>query len=344
MKCWCTIPTPASIDALGEPRRTGFPLIRISPSSGVVEPVEDVHQRRLARAVLAEQRVHLALEEVEADVVVRDDPREALRDVAHLEDLGALGHCARSFASRPTDLSSVSPRRSDDAASARSRRNAAGGLEARPLDCCATSSVLPDGARRLDLARGEVLLPLAEQRVQPARRRLRTVVLTLPKPTPLFFDVEDGCRRRPSTCLALASWIVLEDARRRPSSCALVRMWLPRKPWSASTPMPQSLLSFAACSAPRPQPPATWKTTSASCCDLVQRDLLALVLVDEVLRVAVQRLDARLGLLRAVLVAGDERVDRRDLEAADRADHAAVFETRRRRDAREAARPPARRR
>ena len=46
------------------PRRarsvTGSPLIRISPSSGSVEPVEDVHQRRLAGAVLAEQRVHLA--------------------------------------------------------------------------------------------------------------------------------------------------------------------------------------------------------------------------------------------------------------------------------------------
>ena len=31
----------------------------------VIEPVEDVHQRRLAGAVLAEQRVHLALAEVE---------------------------------------------------------------------------------------------------------------------------------------------------------------------------------------------------------------------------------------------------------------------------------------
>ena len=33
MKCWCTIPTPAAIEAAGEPSRTGFPLIRISPSS-----------------------------------------------------------------------------------------------------------------------------------------------------------------------------------------------------------------------------------------------------------------------------------------------------------------------
>ncbi len=52
---------------------------------GVVQPVEDVHQRRLAGTVLAEQRVDLALPQVEVDVVVRDGAREALRDVAHLE-------------------------------------------------------------------------------------------------------------------------------------------------------------------------------------------------------------------------------------------------------------------
>ena len=38
MKCWWTIPTPASIAALGEPSRTGLPLIRTSPSSGWYSP------------------------------------------------------------------------------------------------------------------------------------------------------------------------------------------------------------------------------------------------------------------------------------------------------------------
>ena len=47
---------------------------------GVVEPVEDVHQRRLAGAVLAEERVHLAGPELEVDRVVGDDAREPLRD------------------------------------------------------------------------------------------------------------------------------------------------------------------------------------------------------------------------------------------------------------------------
>ena len=62
--------------------------------AGVVleEPVEDGHQRRLAGAVLAEQRVHLAPAQVEVDVVVGDDAaRELLADSAHLED-EFLGH------------------------------------------------------------------------------------------------------------------------------------------------------------------------------------------------------------------------------------------------------------
>src|SRR6476659_6556299 len=54
--------------------------------------------------------------------------------------------------------------------------------------------------------------------------------------------------------------------------------------------------------------------------DLVERDLLALRLVDEVLGVAVQRLDRRVRRLGARLVAGDVVVDRRDLLAADARD------------------------
>src|SRR6478752_5869941 len=58
--------------------------------------------------------------------------------------------------------------------------------------------------------------------------------------------------------------------------------------------------------------------------DLVESNRLALVLRDEVLRVAVERLDARLHLLGAVLVAGDVCVDGRDLETADRRDRAGL--------------------
>ena len=49
---------------------------------GAVEAGEDVRERALAGAVLAEQRVHLALERLEVDAVVRDDAGEALRDPA----------------------------------------------------------------------------------------------------------------------------------------------------------------------------------------------------------------------------------------------------------------------
>src|SRR5215207_1773710 len=54
--------------------------------------------------------------------------------------------------------------------------------------------------------------------------------------------------------------------------------------------------------------------------DLVERELLAEVLLDEVLRVAVEGLDVRVGLLGAGLEAGDVAVHRRDLLAADRRD------------------------
>src|SRR4051794_4281772 len=58
--------------------------------------------------------------------------------------------------------------------------------------------------------------------------------------------------------------------------------------------------------------------------DLVERDLLALVLRGEALRVAVERLDGRIGLLRARLEARDVVVDRRDLLAADARQRATV--------------------
>src|SRR3954452_853883 len=54
--------------------------------------------------------------------------------------------------------------------------------------------------------------------------------------------------------------------------------------------------------------------------DLVERQLLALVRRDEVLRVRVERLDAGVGRLGAGLVAGDVVVDGRDLLAADARD------------------------
>ena len=62
----------------------------------LVEAVEDVHERRLARSVLAQQRVHLALAQIEIDRVVGGERAEALRDAAELErQIGARARGTR---------------------------------------------------------------------------------------------------------------------------------------------------------------------------------------------------------------------------------------------------------
>ena len=53
------------------------PLVR------AVQARQDVRQRRLARAVLPQQRVDLACESLEVDPLIRDDTGEALRDAEH---------------------------------------------------------------------------------------------------------------------------------------------------------------------------------------------------------------------------------------------------------------------
>ena len=98
MKCWWTMLMPRAIASDGPVIWTGSPSSRISPSSGAGEAVEDVHQGRLAGAVLAEQGVDLAGPDVEVDAVVGDHARIALRDAAHLErgraERGRLAHLA----------------------------------------------------------------------------------------------------------------------------------------------------------------------------------------------------------------------------------------------------------
>ena len=64
----------AELVMAGRPPHDDLALVRL------VEAVEHVHERRLARAVLAQQRVHLALAQVEVDRVVGGERAEALRD------------------------------------------------------------------------------------------------------------------------------------------------------------------------------------------------------------------------------------------------------------------------
>ena len=49
------------------------------------QSVENIHERRLARAVFAKQGVDLPGLHIQIDMVVGDDTREALGDSAHLE-------------------------------------------------------------------------------------------------------------------------------------------------------------------------------------------------------------------------------------------------------------------
>ncbi len=66
------------------------------------EAVENVHQRGFARAVLAEERVDLALAEVEIDRVVRERAGgEAFGDAAHLEDRRFVAHTKSGPTRRP---------------------------------------------------------------------------------------------------------------------------------------------------------------------------------------------------------------------------------------------------
>jgi hypothetical protein len=58
---------------------------------GRVHPVERPHQRRLAGAVLADERVDLAFAKLEAHVVVRDHAGEPLRDVFHHDERRGAG-------------------------------------------------------------------------------------------------------------------------------------------------------------------------------------------------------------------------------------------------------------
>ena len=53
-----------------------------------LQAVEDLHERALAGAVLADEGVHLAPRELEVDVVVREDQGEALDDVDHAHGRG----------------------------------------------------------------------------------------------------------------------------------------------------------------------------------------------------------------------------------------------------------------
>src|SRR5690606_2036723 len=79
------------------------------PAGGGLHPGHDLHERRLAGAVLAQQGVHLAGVEVEVDPLQRLEGAEALGDVPHLQQgrgrrarRRGVAHGAPSRSSRST--------------------------------------------------------------------------------------------------------------------------------------------------------------------------------------------------------------------------------------------------
>ena len=77
---------PAAQASRGLLQASGLPETRISPSSGVIDAGEDLDQRRLAGAVLADQRRHFARPQRETDIVQRAHAGKALGDARHRQD------------------------------------------------------------------------------------------------------------------------------------------------------------------------------------------------------------------------------------------------------------------
>ena len=110
MKCWWTMLMPRAIASDGPAICTGVPVEQDLALVRHGQAVEDVHQCRLAGAVLAEQGVDLARSDVEVDVVVGDHARIALRDAVHLERGRAGGARWGRRGREPVSPSRSSPR------------------------------------------------------------------------------------------------------------------------------------------------------------------------------------------------------------------------------------------
>ena len=64
------------------------------PGVGLDEAVQDIHQRALAGAILADKGVNLALADLQINLVIRHHAGKFFRDPPHLDGKGLLGHSA----------------------------------------------------------------------------------------------------------------------------------------------------------------------------------------------------------------------------------------------------------
>nr|BFE67766.1 hypothetical protein GCM10020092_010670 [Actinoplanes digitatis] len=85
MKCWWTMPMPAAMASRGATEGPRLAVDEDLALVGLEQPVELVHEGGLARAVLAEEGMHLAGLDGQVDVVVGHQVAEALGDAAQFE-------------------------------------------------------------------------------------------------------------------------------------------------------------------------------------------------------------------------------------------------------------------
>ena len=84
---WYMATMPSRCAVCGSPIRVAAAVEqRARPRPAWTTPVEDLHERRLAGAVLADERVHRRRLDREADVATRLDAAVALRDAAQLDE------------------------------------------------------------------------------------------------------------------------------------------------------------------------------------------------------------------------------------------------------------------
>ena len=147
-RSWNTMPMPSSRPTAGERDLDRHAVDRDLALVGLVGAVDELHQRALAGAVLAEQGVHLAGRDLQVDLAVGDQVAEALGQPGDPQAgrLGGCGIAARRPASRrwgrsrcscvATSLDHAADRTADPVLDRRrSRRRCAPTAGARPRRC-----------------------------------------------------------------------------------------------------------------------------------------------------------------------------------------------------------------